>query len=133
MSFLFPYSEQPLPVHFNSAKMRDYEENINPEEHLARFENISMLHYYDGKIKCKAFLTMLVDSSIAGLRSSTFRASKLSKTSEMSSYTISVVSRGIKRLCSIYLKSYKPRMSHYDPTSAGSTKLPLKYLHVLLR
>lgn len=54
---------EPLHDHFKSAKIRDYDGSIDPEEHLARFENVVMLHCYKDKIKCKAFLTTLVDSA----------------------------------------------------------------------
>ncbi|XP_073067283.1 uncharacterized protein [Primulina eburnea] len=54
---------EPLPGNFKSAKVKDYDGNANPEEHLARFENMAMLHCYIDRIKCKVFLTTLVDSA----------------------------------------------------------------------
>ncbi|XP_073304618.1 uncharacterized protein [Primulina huaijiensis] len=62
-----PFSEaivrEPLPSNFKSAKIRDYDGNADSEEHLARFKNMAMLHYYPDRIKCKVFLTTLVDSA----------------------------------------------------------------------
>ncbi|XP_075507518.1 uncharacterized protein LOC142544345 [Primulina tabacum] len=52
-----------LPGNFKSAKVKDYDGNADPEEHLARFENMAMLHCYTDRIKCKVFLTILVDSA----------------------------------------------------------------------
>ncbi|XP_075521336.1 uncharacterized protein LOC142554559 [Primulina tabacum] len=52
-----------LPENFKSAKVKDYDGNADPEEHLARFENMVMLHCYTDRIKCKVFLTTLVDSA----------------------------------------------------------------------
>ncbi|XP_075479418.1 uncharacterized protein LOC142520300 [Primulina tabacum] len=54
---------EPLPGHFKSAKNKDYDGSSDPEEHLARFENMAMLHCYGDQIKCKVFLTTLVDSA----------------------------------------------------------------------
>ncbi|XP_073317272.1 uncharacterized protein [Primulina huaijiensis] len=62
-----PFSDiiirEPLPGHFKSAKIKDYDGSSDPEEHLARFENMAMLHCYGDQIKCKVFLTTLVDSA----------------------------------------------------------------------
>ncbi|XP_075485250.1 uncharacterized protein LOC142524969 [Primulina tabacum] len=62
-----PFSDiivrEPLPRNFKSAKVKDYDGNADPEEHLARFENMAMLHCYTDRIKCKVFLTTLVDSA----------------------------------------------------------------------
>ncbi|XP_073051296.1 uncharacterized protein [Primulina eburnea] len=62
-----PFSDiiirEPLPGHFKSAKIKDYDGSSDPEEHLARFENMAMLHCYEDPIKCKVFLTTLVDSA----------------------------------------------------------------------
>ncbi|XP_075479446.1 uncharacterized protein LOC142520330 [Primulina tabacum] len=62
-----PFAEiifrEPLPGNFKSAKVKDYDGNADPEEHLARFENMVMLHCYTDRIKCKVFLTTLVDST----------------------------------------------------------------------
>ncbi|XP_073300532.1 uncharacterized protein [Primulina huaijiensis] len=46
-----------------SAKIKDYDGSSDPEEHLARFENMAMLQCYGDQIKCKVFLTTLVDSA----------------------------------------------------------------------
>ncbi|XP_075478891.1 uncharacterized protein LOC142519747 [Primulina tabacum] len=54
---------EPLPRHFKSAKIKDYDGSSDPEEHLDRFENMAMLHCYGDQIKCKVFLTTLVDSA----------------------------------------------------------------------
>ncbi|XP_075483769.1 uncharacterized protein LOC142523920 [Primulina tabacum] len=50
---------EPLSGNFKSAKIKDYDGNADPEEHLARFENMAMLHCYTDRIKCKVFLTTL--------------------------------------------------------------------------
>ncbi|XP_073153153.1 uncharacterized protein [Henckelia pumila] len=63
----FPFSpeiiKEPLPVHFKSAKIKEYDGSTDPEEHVTRFENVAMLHCYGDQIKCKVFLTTLVDSA----------------------------------------------------------------------
>ncbi|XP_073138200.1 uncharacterized protein [Henckelia pumila] len=55
--------KEPLPVQFKSAKIKGYDGNGDPEEHMARFENVVMLHCYNDQIKCKVFLTTLEDSA----------------------------------------------------------------------
>ncbi|XP_073033912.1 uncharacterized protein [Primulina eburnea] len=61
-----PFAEaivwEPLPGNFKSAKVKDYDGNADPEEHLVKFENMAMLQCYTDRIKCKVFLTTLVDS-----------------------------------------------------------------------
>ncbi|XP_073057316.1 uncharacterized protein [Primulina eburnea] len=63
----WPFAEiivrEPLLGNFKSAKIKDYDGNADPEEHLARFENMAMLHCNTDRINCKEFLTMLVDST----------------------------------------------------------------------
>ncbi|XP_075507622.1 uncharacterized protein LOC142544462 [Primulina tabacum] len=54
---------EPLPGNFKSAKVKDYDGNADTKEHLARLENMAMLHCYADMIKCKLFLTTLVDSA----------------------------------------------------------------------
>ncbi|XP_073130434.1 uncharacterized protein [Henckelia pumila] len=54
---------EPLPVYFKSAKIKEYDGSADPEEHVTRFENVAMLHCYGDQIKCKIFLTTLVDSA----------------------------------------------------------------------
>ncbi|XP_073121117.1 uncharacterized protein [Henckelia pumila] len=54
---------EPLPIYFKSAKIKEYDDNADPEEHVTRFENVAMLHCYGDQIKCKVFLTTLVDSA----------------------------------------------------------------------
>ncbi|XP_075504505.1 uncharacterized protein LOC142541947 [Primulina tabacum] len=54
---------EPLPGNFKSAKIKDYDGNADPEEHLARLGNMAMLHCYANRIKCKMFLTTMVDSA----------------------------------------------------------------------
>ncbi|XP_075475721.1 uncharacterized protein LOC142510296 [Primulina tabacum] len=62
-----PFSDiivrKPLSGHFKSAKIKDYDGSSDPEEHLAHFENMAMLHCYGDQIKCKVFLTTLIDSA----------------------------------------------------------------------
>lgn len=52
-----------LPIHFKLVKIRDYDKNTDPEEPLTQLENMVMLNCYEDRIKCKAFLTILVDST----------------------------------------------------------------------
>ncbi|XP_073138234.1 uncharacterized protein [Henckelia pumila] len=54
---------EPLPVYFKSAKIKEYDGSADPEEHVTRFENVAMFHCYGDQIKCKVFLTILVDSA----------------------------------------------------------------------
>ncbi|XP_073279553.1 uncharacterized protein [Primulina huaijiensis] len=62
-----PFSDiivrEPLPGHIKSVKIKDYDGSSDPEEHLACFEIMAMLHCYGDQIKCKVFLTTLVDSA----------------------------------------------------------------------
>ncbi|XP_075481136.1 uncharacterized protein LOC142521847 [Primulina tabacum] len=62
-----PFAEiivrEPLLGNFKSAKVKDYDGNADPKEHMVRFENMTMLHCYIDRIKCKVFLTTLVDSA----------------------------------------------------------------------
>ncbi|XP_073294454.1 uncharacterized protein [Primulina huaijiensis] len=62
-----PFSDaiirEPLPGNFKSARVKDYDGSSDPEEHLARFENMAMLHCYGDQIKCKVFLATLIDSA----------------------------------------------------------------------
>ncbi|XP_075524500.1 uncharacterized protein LOC142556889 [Primulina tabacum] len=60
-SFSEAIVREPLPGNFKPAKVKDYDGNADLEEHLARFENMAMLHCYANRIKCKVFLTTLVD------------------------------------------------------------------------
>ncbi|XP_073123141.1 uncharacterized protein [Henckelia pumila] len=55
--------KEPLPFQFKSAKIKGYDGSGDPEEHMARFENVAMLHCYNDQIKCKIFLTTLEDSA----------------------------------------------------------------------
>lgn len=48
---------------YKSAKLSNYDESGDPDEHLSRFENVAMLHCYGDHSKCKVFLTTLVDSA----------------------------------------------------------------------
>ncbi|XP_073138783.1 uncharacterized protein [Henckelia pumila] len=54
---------EPLPVYFKSAKIKEYDGSADPKEHVTWFENVAMLHCYGDQIKCKVFLTTLVDSA----------------------------------------------------------------------
>lgn len=60
LSFLCTDSE-PFLIWYKLAKIRDYD--TDPEEHLARFDNVGMMHCYEDKVKYKAFLNTLVDST----------------------------------------------------------------------
>ncbi|XP_073061690.1 LOW QUALITY PROTEIN: uncharacterized protein [Primulina eburnea] len=61
--FFLQIVSEPLPAHFKATKIREYDGNSDPDEHLTRFENMAMLHCYSDQIKCKVFLTTLVDSA----------------------------------------------------------------------
>ncbi|XP_073133360.1 uncharacterized protein [Henckelia pumila] len=50
-----------LPVYFKSAKIKEYDGSADLKEYVTRFENVAMLHCYGDQIKCKVFLTTLVD------------------------------------------------------------------------
>ncbi|XP_073138608.1 uncharacterized protein [Henckelia pumila] len=54
---------EPFPGHYKSTKVREYDGRTDPEEHLARLKNVVMLHCYEDMIKCKSFMTTLVDSA----------------------------------------------------------------------
>lgn len=54
---------EPLPAHYKYGKIPNYDGSGDPEKYLARFENLAMLHCYGDIIKCKVFLTALVDSA----------------------------------------------------------------------
>ncbi|XP_075479344.1 uncharacterized protein LOC142520226 [Primulina tabacum] len=62
-----PFAEaivrEPLSGNFKSAKINDYDGNADPEEHLARFENMDMLHCYTNRIKCKKVFSHHFSSS----------------------------------------------------------------------
>ncbi|XP_075507566.1 uncharacterized protein LOC142544397 [Primulina tabacum] len=62
-----PFSDaivrEPLLGYFKSARVKDYDGSSDLEEHLARFENMALLHCYGDQIKCKVFLTIPVDSA----------------------------------------------------------------------
>lgn len=61
--FLSSIVNEPLHAHCKSAKIANNDGSNDPEEHLACFENLSMFHFYGDQIKCKFFLTTLVDSA----------------------------------------------------------------------
>lgn len=52
--------KDPLPAHYKYAKITNYDGREEPDEHLSHFENMVM---YGDQIKCKIFLTTLVDTA----------------------------------------------------------------------
>lgn len=49
----------PLPPHFKPVSY-EYDGTTNPKEHVAKFENVAMLHQYSEGVECRVFATMLV-------------------------------------------------------------------------
>ncbi|XP_073153377.1 uncharacterized protein [Henckelia pumila] len=49
-----------LPKQFKLPHVEEYDGKVDPEDHLARFENAAPLHKYSDQIKCRAFLTTLI-------------------------------------------------------------------------
>lgn len=79
-----------------SAKIWDYDENTDPEEHLARFENVAMIHCYEYRIKWKTFLITLMESAQRWFEKLELIASTISKTSGAFPCILSVASINIK-------------------------------------
>ncbi|XP_073120837.1 uncharacterized protein [Henckelia pumila] len=49
-----------LPKQFKLPHVGEYDGKGDPEDHLARFENASLLHKYSDQIKCRVFLTTVI-------------------------------------------------------------------------
>ncbi|XP_073049671.1 uncharacterized protein [Primulina eburnea] len=111
-----PFAEaiirEPLPGNFKSAKVRAYDENEDPEEHLARFENMAMLHCYTDRIKCKVFLTTLK----AFLHH--FSSSKKYK---KTAFSLFEVRQGPEESLRMYIKRFN-KVALDVPTCAAETK-----------
>ncbi|XP_075507438.1 uncharacterized protein LOC142544263 [Primulina tabacum] len=54
--------EEGLPPSFRQPNIGEYDGHIDPEEHLGRFENATLLHQYTYGVKCLVFLGTLVSS-----------------------------------------------------------------------
>ncbi|XP_073152933.1 uncharacterized protein [Henckelia pumila] len=52
-----------LPKQFKLPHVGEYDGKGDPEENLARFENVALLHKYSDQIKCRDFLTTLIGPS----------------------------------------------------------------------
>ncbi|XP_073138437.1 uncharacterized protein [Henckelia pumila] len=55
--------EEELPDSFKKPSVGEYDGSTDPEEHMGRFENASLLHQYSDGIKCRVFLSTLVKSA----------------------------------------------------------------------
>ncbi|KZV20162.1 hypothetical protein F511_01019 [Dorcoceras hygrometricum] len=89
--FSFEVLNVELPQHFKFPNVGVYDGMEDPEEHLSRFENAVLLHQYADPIKCRVFLTNLVQSTQRFLLST--GVSKASGTTTRHSSTSSPVAR----------------------------------------
>ncbi|KAL0287069.1 UNVERIFIED_CONTAM: hypothetical protein Sradi_7132300 [Sesamum radiatum] len=46
-----------LPVNCRTLAIAEYDDTTDPQEHLSRFENATLLHRYSDGIKCRVFVT----------------------------------------------------------------------------
>ncbi|KAL0420629.1 UNVERIFIED_CONTAM: hypothetical protein Slati_3085800 [Sesamum latifolium] len=46
-----------LPINCRTLAITEYDSTTDPVEHLARFENATLLHRYTDGIKCRVFIT----------------------------------------------------------------------------
>ncbi|XP_042453673.1 uncharacterized protein LOC122038127 [Zingiber officinale] len=51
--------EDPLPRHYTSLAIGEYNGSTDPDDHLAKFDNAATLHQYTDGVKCRVFLTTL--------------------------------------------------------------------------
>ncbi|XP_073121657.1 uncharacterized protein [Henckelia pumila] len=59
--------DEELPSNFKQPTLGEYDGSSDPEEHLGRFENATLLHRYLNAIKCRVFLTTLTSLSLFNL------------------------------------------------------------------
>ncbi|XP_073053656.1 uncharacterized protein [Primulina eburnea] len=52
-----------LPPNFRQSNVGEYDGHTDPEEHLGRFENASLLHQYSDGVRCRVFLGTLARSA----------------------------------------------------------------------
>ncbi|XP_074570551.1 uncharacterized protein LOC141827208 [Curcuma longa] len=55
--------EEGLPPRFKTVPVGEYNGSTDPEDHLSRFENASLLHQYPDGVKCRVFLNTLAGSA----------------------------------------------------------------------
>ncbi|XP_073061994.1 uncharacterized protein [Primulina eburnea] len=55
--------EEGLHPNFRQSNVGEYDGHTDPEEHLGRFENATMLHQYSDGVRCRVFLGTLVRSA----------------------------------------------------------------------
>ncbi|KAL0349743.1 UNVERIFIED_CONTAM: hypothetical protein Sradi_4123500 [Sesamum radiatum] len=48
-----------LPANCRTSAIAKYDGMTDPQEHLSRFENTTLLHRYTDSIKCRVFITTL--------------------------------------------------------------------------
>ncbi|KAL0438977.1 UNVERIFIED_CONTAM: hypothetical protein Slati_2380700 [Sesamum latifolium] len=46
-----------LPINCRTPAIAEYDDTLDPMEHLSRFENAALLHRYTDGIKCRVFVT----------------------------------------------------------------------------
>lgn len=54
--------EDPLSNHFKPVSY-EYDGTSDPEDHVAKFENVALLHQYTKGVKCRVFSTTLVGAT----------------------------------------------------------------------
>ncbi|XP_042437293.1 uncharacterized protein LOC122023301 [Zingiber officinale] len=58
-----PFSQRvlddPLPKRYQNLNVGEYSGTTDPEDHLAKFENASLLQQFSDRVKCQMFLTTL--------------------------------------------------------------------------
>ncbi|KAL0448383.1 UNVERIFIED_CONTAM: hypothetical protein Slati_1394700 [Sesamum latifolium] len=52
-----------LPVNCRTPAIAEYDGTTDPQEHLSRFENASLLHRYTDGIKCRVFITFFAQAA----------------------------------------------------------------------
>ncbi|XP_073057035.1 uncharacterized protein [Primulina eburnea] len=111
---------EPLPAHFKATKIREYDGNSDPDEHLTRFENMAMLHCYSDKIKCKVFLTTLVDSA-RGFRDTFLHHFSSSKRYKKTAFSLFEVKQSGDESLRAYIRRFN-KASLEVPACAPETK-----------
>lgn len=54
--------DNPLPSHFKPVNY-EYHDASDPEDHIAKFENVALLHQYSEGVKCRVFSTTRVGAT----------------------------------------------------------------------
>lgn len=125
-----------LPIQYKSAKLSYYDGSGDQEEHLSRFENMAMLHCYGDQIKCKVFLTTLVDSaqrcfeklkpdsikSFPKFQSLFLHHFSSSKRHRRTAFSLFEVKQNTEESLRVFLKRFN-KISLDVPTCAAETKI----------